>query len=321
MKQTSMSMDLPSGSSQTCPAQNRELMLRIWIANRESVCPYAPGVARYVHLPESFDTEREWATHLGSILKEFYAARVDGKRLERLILLPPTDWLSHEEALSYSRKAFWRISAGYYMQSMNGRKFALKALEESLDGIATCSEQGIRNPIIGRLSDQGKAIPHFKSMFLSAFSPVYANQGFFRYAPASALVLVNSKALFEKRRKHPKVITQIDEDMLFGNLLEATKGQIELEKKELVAESKVWETVLFNLYRSETPNWMSLAEPEISTTVGSLNTFNLNEAFSRLQFRLPVMTRICRSFGVSPCSVLKASYLHAGLYVAPFYLS
>lgn len=309
-----------SALSNASSAQSREMALRTWIANKQSVCPYAPGPARYVHLPAELGGEMEWAAYLGSILRDFYAARVEGKRIERLILLPPHEWRTHQEALCYSTTAFWRISAGYFMQALNGRKRVSMALRRQLSGIAKCDQQGILNPIIGRVNEPAKVTPHYKSMFLSTFVPFYANKQFFRYAPAGALVLVNAKALFDKRAKHPRVMTQIDGEMLYGNLVEATRGDMNIVKAEIVQEAKAWETILFALYRLETPNWMSLPEPQVETTLATLKPNNVNETFSRMHSRLPLLWRLCRSYAASPIDVLKAAYLHAGLYVMPAYL-
>lgn len=76
----------------------KELDIRTWIARKESVCPYAPGLAKFVHLPEMNSLSMEHVYYLAQELKSFYDAKENGKRVGRWMLMPHTEWKSHEEA-------------------------------------------------------------------------------------------------------------------------------------------------------------------------------------------------------------------------------
>tara|TARA_R110001592_G_scaffold103298_2_gene291135 strand:+ start:2452 stop:2727 length:276 start_codon:yes stop_codon:yes gene_type:complete len=68
----------------------KEFAIRAWISKKESVCPYAPGLARFIHLPEINSLSMEHVYYLAQELKSFYDAKENGKRVGRWMLLPHT---------------------------------------------------------------------------------------------------------------------------------------------------------------------------------------------------------------------------------------
>jgi len=299
----------------------REQAIRVWIANKESVCPYAPGTARYEHLPAALSSENAWAMYFGKVLKSFYKERVKGKRVERLILLPPQEWATHQEARDYSTQMFWRVAAGYHSQTLTGKKYVRQILARESETIQSCDEQGVSNPVIGKHSAVEKGLPHYKSMFFSSFSPLYHSNQFFRYAPSSALVLVSALALHKKREKNEQTMSKINDDILLGCVNEATRGKVELDASAIIAESKDWETILFQTYQQQAANWKNLPQPGLAQGVNQLQPELVNQTFSIYQDRLPVLNKVCSEIGSDPARFLKAIYLHAGLYVMPRYVA
>ena len=317
--------DTESQSGRTLSADMRERYVRTWIAERESVCPYAPGAAHYVHLPECMESEHHWATYFGRQLKQFFAQRTQGKRVERLILLPPSEWSSHDEARSYATDCYWRLAAGYYQLSRirnnhSDRKALHDALNRNLVGIVADSEEGITNPIVGKRCSGAGIKPHFRSLFASAFSPLYQSSKHYRYAPCSAIVLVYARSLFDKRNDHPQVTHRINIDMLYGNLVEALRGNMLFTRHELSQEVPLWEALMLDLYNQHTHGQKRCSKPEILEALKLFSEGAFNDCFERNLFRLPLLRKLLGEGGSEPLSLMKIAYTHAGLYATPKYL-
>lgn len=307
------------------PVEIRERNIRTWLAERESVCPYAPGAAFYRHLPGSMETEQHWAAYFGRLLKTFYAQRSEGKIVERLILIPPTEWTSHDEARTYATDTFWHLTAGYYQQNRlrnkhSDRKSLQAALSRKLEGVDSHEGEGIRNPIVGQRTGAKTAKPHYKSLFCSVFSPLYQSRHHYRYAPSSVIVLVYAQALFEKRLKHPKVTERINLDMIYGNLLEAYRGELPFSQQDLYQEVPRWETLMFELYKYCHPDWRQRCQPEILEVLEGFSASQFNACFMQHLIRLPVLRKLLAKGKVSPLALMKVAYTHAGLYAPPQYL-
>lgn len=301
----------------------KEEMLRMWIAQKESICPYAPGVAQYIHLPQELGSNRAWAAYYASVLKQFNKTKVKGKKLERLILIPPVEWTNHNEARTYAIANYWRLNAGYFLQTLNGRRQAASALahleHSAINQADAHAHADITNPVVGVQAPLGKA-PHPKALFCTTFSGLYHSNKYYRYAPCSAMVLVNVASLLEKRNKQAKVTKQIASDQLYGIVVEAMRGDESLLRYEALAvESKEWESLLFRLYVLRNPLWRRLPQPQISDVIGDFNHNEVDALFVRNLDRLPVLKALLCRTDHTPYKLLSACYPHTGLYAMPSY--
>ena len=65
--------------------QQKEQNLRTWIARKESICPYAPGLAKFVYLPDlSKQSVEQNICYFAAELKAFYATEGAGKRVGQI---------------------------------------------------------------------------------------------------------------------------------------------------------------------------------------------------------------------------------------------
>ena len=100
--------------------QEKEQNIRSWIARKESVCPYAPGLARFVYMPDlRKQSDEQNILYFASELNDFYAAKEGGKRVGRWMLLPHKEWTCHNEAHQESEYIFWLLNAAYYRLKRN----------------------------------------------------------------------------------------------------------------------------------------------------------------------------------------------------------
>lgn len=128
--------------------EEKERNIRSWIARKESVCPYAPGLAKFVYMPDlQKQSDEQNILYFASELKNFYAAKEGGKRVGRWMLLPHKEWASHNEAHEESEYIFWLINAAYYRLKRN-RKMEKLSLKRRLSGFNRGYKNEILNPII-----------------------------------------------------------------------------------------------------------------------------------------------------------------------------
>ncbi|MCH2159236.1 MAG: hypothetical protein MK096_10715 [Oleiphilaceae bacterium] len=313
------SQHIKSDNKETSNAERKEHALRRWIANKETVCPYAPGEASYYHLPSSLTFDRQGAAYLAGILREFYSKTVEGKPIERLILIPAHDWSNHDDARDYATKAFWCLSMAYHLQTNGGKRQAASMFLKLKNYISSNQEEGIANPVIGKLQNDRTKAPHSKSLFCTAFNPLCYSKSFYRYAPHSTLVLVNARALYLKRSQSHKAMQKISTKVIYGNLLEAMRGELCVDYKDVEREAGLWEQLLFQLYVLNQAGWEKLPPPQLPETLESFDSLQVDAKFTRNIKLLPVMSYLMRMTHCAPREILRSAFRPNGLYATPLY--
>lgn len=301
--------------------EEKEQTIRLWIAKKESVCPYAPGLVKFTHLPEINDLTMENVKLVANELRDFYQSKEAGKRTGRWIILPHREWLNHEDAKAHSELIYWHLLAAYFYLIGDIQKLN-HALKRQLKGLARTSTGDIRNPIIGLFSSQSSGKIDPKSLFCTALAPTYSCSKFYRYAPYSAFVLVYTQEFYEKM-KYTKAINQMTVDMLRSNIFEVYGEELDISLEDVEKEMPLWEKIIDTLVNrlptsiyprdKQSPqcasSFMELFAKVDPAHVHLICTNNMSY--------LPVMHKIMRAKQVSAYRILNSLFSGAGLYVSP----
>ncbi len=306
------------------PSQvSREQVLRHWIANKESVCPYAPGVAYVTYLPRIQHVDIEHVRFLAAELKAFYRARDEGQRVSRWILLPHAEWQGHGDGLEQATQLYWLLLAAYHYLNDDVGKVR-QAMRRRLGGVASGARGEICNPIVGKFARHHGGSPHYKSLFCTALAPTYRSRQFYRWAPTSCLVLVYAQDLLAKKTAHPKTMHHISLDMMRGNFEEIFGAGLDISREQLALELPLWrELIQYALQMHGHP---------VECSQGGISTIAMNAfrscSMDRLDAlvwphldRLPVMLKIMQLKALRPAQILASHFSGTGLYVLPDYLS
>lgn len=307
----------------------KELAIRTWISNKESVCPYAPGLARFIHLPEINSLSMAHVYYLAQELKSFYDAKENGKRVGRWMLLPHTEWESHEEAHSYSERIFWLLNAAYY-HLVRDKKSVQASLKQELTGYNRGYKGEILNPIVGKLPKPNANVVPAKSLFYSALSPLYKSKRFYRYSPHSLMPLVYVSEFEELRIKHSKVTETVTFEMAHGGLFEIFGDDLELDLDDFRKELPVWGAIIdrtAEILRASSKGVSSLSAEVKGCPASNLSYFRLspesltNQFYSKYVDSLSILNRLVRQTSVNPKQIICASFAGSGLYTIPDYPS
>lgn len=305
----------------------REQNIRLWIANKESVCPYAPGLARFVHLPEMTDASMDNVRYLSNELKAFYKDKQGDERVGRWILLPHQEWADHTHALVDSERLYWHLLAAYFHLTDDPRRMK-QALARNYEGIAKSDKNEICNPLIGKFPRTNSSVPHFKSLFCAAHGPIYRSRTFYRWAPAACYALVYAQEFMEKKNNHQKTMHHISLDMVQGNLDEIFGEGLNITRDELAKELPHWRNLIQHAMRMDgktTPTCSVTGQFTLSSSI--MSTFRrcptaLIDSLCLSQLSLlPVMQRIMRLKQAAPHQILYSHFAGTGLYVMPHYLN
>lgn len=306
----------------------REQKTRLWIANKESVCPYAMGLARFVHLPEITAISLDNVRYLAGELKSFYKDKQGAERVGRWILLPHREWTDHQDALAYSELMYWQLLAAYYYLNSDPRKMK-QAMSRQFDGIALGDKGEICNPIVGKFARSNSTVPHFKSLFCTALGPTYRSKKFYRYMPSACIVMVYAQELMEKKDAHPKTMHHISLDMMLGNLAEVLGDDLAITRDELAKELPMWRVLIQNSLQlaglAGAACTSSVAQEGLSAqTMAKFRDCSSSLVDSLCYPRLaqlPVLQKIMSMKRVTPHQILKSHFSGAGLYTYPDYLT
>jgi hypothetical protein len=308
------------------PSQ-REHDVRAWIARKESVCPYAPGLARFVHLPEIKSLEMEHVYYLASELRAFYSAKENGKRVGRWMLMPHKEWQSHEEAHAYSEQVFWLLNAAYF-HLFRDKKSVQAALKQALPGYVRGYKGEILNPIVGNLPNRSADVIPAKSLFYSALSPLYESKQFYRYCPHALIPLVYASEFEELKRKHPKVTETVTFQMACSGLFELFGDDLELDLKAFRQELPIWGAIVDRtaaIMRAASKGVSSRSQEVKGCPGSNLNYFRLcnptlvDSLYTKYTANLPILKRIVGQTQLHAKQIIGASFAGSGLYTIPDY--
>jgi hypothetical protein len=297
-------------------SDEREETIRTWLAKKESVCPYAPGLARFTYLPKIDTLNMEGVRYFANELSGFYKARKNNKRVGRWILLPHQNWTTHADAFEESERLFWLLNAAYYYHTKD-KLNVKKALHRLIDGIEQDPHRGITNPIIGKLPCQNAKVIPPRTLFCTAMSPLYSSDKFYRYSPESVLFLIYLSEFKSKQVRHPDITKRIAIDMAFGSILEHFGDEFEPQKEKL---------------EHELPIWGALIEQSVALYHGGDNICSPDRAiqffqripssfitavYQRFANKLTLLPELLNRSGRSPKTVLSVCFAGSGLYVTP----
>jgi len=314
-------------SSSSPDSAQREKEVRTWIARKESVCPYAPGLAQFVHLPEIKSLKMEHVHYLAQKLKAFYAAKENGKRVGRWMLMPHSEWKSHEEAHTYSERLFWLLNAAYF-HLLGDKKSVHAALNKEIQGYDRGYKGEILNPIVGKLPNRNANIVPARSLFYTALSPLYNSKKFYRYSPHSLIPLVYASEFQELADKHPKVTESVTFEMAYGGLFESFGDELELNLEAFRQELPIWGAIIDRTAQimRASPKGISSHSKEVKGCPASnLSYFRecnpklVNSFYSKYIGELTILSNIVRRTRVNPKQVIGASFAGSGLYTIPDY--
>lgn len=314
-------------SSSLDPKQ-REMEVRAWIARKESVCPYAPGLAHFVHLPEINTLKMEHVYLLARELKIFYDAKQNGKRVGRWMLMPHAEWSSHEEAHTYSERIFWLLNAAYF-HLFRDKKSVQAALKRELKGYNRGVKGEILNPVVGNLPNQNTDVVPAKSLFYSALSPLYHSKQFYRYCPHSIMPLVYASEFEELKNKHPQVTEDVCFEMAKGGLLEIFGDDLRLDILAFKEELPKWGAILDKVAERlrAASRGVGIDAPEATgCSASNLSYFRLsdqklvNELFLKYSVHLSVLRELVDRTKASPKQIIAACFAGSGIYTLPDYL-
>lgn len=307
--------------------RQKEHDIRTWISRKESVCPYAPGLARFVHLPEINSLSMNHVYYLATELQAFYAAKENGKRVGRWMLMPPHEWTSHIDAHTYSERLFWLLNAAHY-HLINHKKLVTASLEKSLKGYKRGYQGEILNPIIGKLPNPSKSLIPPKSLFYSALSPLYKSKRFYRYSPHALMPLVYVSEFEELRLKHTSVTETVTFEMAHGGLYEVFGDDLHIDLDEFRKELPIWGAIIdriAEIMRAQSKG-ISSASPEAKGCPGSnLSYFRVcppqlvNKLCTKYQETLTILKTLSHQNNTTPKHVINASFAGSGLYTIPDY--
>jgi len=316
-------------SSSSLGSAQREKEVRAWIARKESVCPYAPGLARFVHLPEIKSLKMEHVHYLAQELKAFYGAKENGKRVGRWMLMPHSEWESHEEAHTYSERIFWLLNAAYF-HLLRDQKSVQAALKQEINGYNRGYKGEILNPIVGKLPNRNANVVPAKSLFYTALSPLYKSKKFYRYAPYSLIPLVYASEFQELADKHPKVTETVTFEMAYGGLFELFGDELELDLDAFRQELPIWGAIVdrtAQIMRASSKGISSHSQEIKGCPASNLSYFRLcnpklvNSFYSKYIGELTILRNIVRRTHVNPKQIIGASFAGSGLYTIPNYPS
>ena len=302
--------------------------VRHWIARKESVCPYAPGLARFIHLPEGIESlQPHNVDYLAKELRAFYEAKEQGKRVGRWMILPAREWQNHNEAHHYAENIFWLLNAAYY-QLRGEHSFVQAALSRRLFGYNRGYKGEILNPIVGHLPDPLTQHVPAKSLFYSALSPLYHSKQFYRYCPHSIIPLVYASEFQELKHKHPKVTKNVAYEMAYGGLYELFGDGLPLDLKAFKKELPKWGEVIdqvAQVIRAASKQTPLHAEESKGEPASNLSYFRLAHPKLILAFclkhraQLSVLHGLMQVTGANPKEIIAASFAGSGLYTIPHY--
>ncbi len=308
-------------------SKQKEMDIRNWIAKKESVCPYAPGLARFVHMPAIEAIKMEHVYYFAQELKAFYDDKINGKRVGRWMLMPHEEWESHEAAHTYSERIFWLLNAAYY-HLMRDKKSLNLALNQALPGFDRGFKSDIMNPIIGKQPKRNADTVPAKSLFYSALSPLYKSKKFYRYSPHALIPLVYASEFEALSVKHPKVTENVTFTMAACGLREILGDELELDLTDFRKELPHWGAIVDRsaaIMRAQA-NGLSSKSPEVmGCPASNLSYFRLcnpkliDAFYQRHQSILPTLSRLVDISGVRPKDLIKAAFAGSGLYVVPEY--
>ena len=321
---TAKAVDFPSSPT---PVQKEE-EVRAWIARKESVCPYAPGLARFVHLPEIKSIKMEHVHYLAHELKAFYDAKVNGKRVGRWMLMPHSEWESHEQAHTYSERMFWLLNAAYF-HLVRDKKSVKTALKKTLPGYNRGYKGEILNPVIGKLPNPNANIVPAKSLFYTALSPLYKSKKFYRYSPHAIMPLVYASEFQELADKHKKVSESVAFEMAYGGLFEIFGDELDLDLAAFRQELPTWGAIVdrtAEVLRASSKGIQHYSKAAKGCAASNLSYFRLskpelvNRYYSKHIDKLNILTNLVRRTGVGPKQIIGACFAGSGLYTIPDYL-
>lgn len=308
--------------------KQKEQDIRTWISKKESVCPYAPGLAHFVHLPDINSLSMRYVYYLAAELKFFYAAKENNKRVGRWMLMPQREWVSHEDAHQYAERIFWLLNAAHY-HLCNNKNLVRASLEKTLKGYKRGYQGEILNPVIGKLPNRNKSLIPPKSLFYSALSPLYKSKRFYRYSPHSLMPLVYASEFEELRIKHSKVTKTVTFDMALGGLCEVFGDDIHINVDEFRKELPIWGAMIdraAEVMRAQSKGVSSLS-PEVKGCPGSnLSYFRvcptqfINKLYLKYEEKLSILKTLTYQHNTTPKHVINASFAGSGLYTIPEYV-
>lgn len=313
-------------SSSSSPAQ-RERAVRAWIARKESICPYAPGLARFIHLPEIKSLKMEHVHYLAHELKAFYDAKENGKRVGRWMLMPHSEWKSHEEAHIYSERLFWLLNAAYFYL-LKDKKSVQAALKQELQGYDRGHKGEILNPVVGNLPSRDVDVVPAKSLFFSALSPLYKSKQFYRYCPYSIMPLVYASEFQELKVKNPKVTETVAFEMACSGLFELFGDELEFDLDAFRLELPVWGAIIdrtAEIMRASCRGVSSHAQEAKGCPASNLSYFRVcspqqvSDFYSKYIGNLTVLKSIVDRTNVNPKQIIGACFAGSGLYTIPDY--
>ncbi len=296
--------------------EERELGLRAWIARREGVCPYAPGIARFTHLPAGLKLDHESVRYAASELGAFYKAKSKQGKVMRWMLIPAEEWVDHDTARQQTEMLYFLFVAAYFY--IEGDKKRMKAaLMGQIAGVDLGPNGEINNPVIGKLASAKKEALHPRSLFCTALAPTYSSNKFYRYAPHSLLVMVYANDFMAKKR-HVDVISRITHEMICSNLMELWGEDIDCSVEAIAAELPYWERLIEMAVRS-----IALAKVDAGSISQVMNAFrrldgrHVDALCQREISCLPVLASLCANTGQSFFVLLNSLFSGSGLYVLP----
>jgi len=316
----------PSFSQDSAQKENE---VRAWIARKESVCPYAPGLARFVHLPEIKSLKMEHVYYLAQELRAFYGSKENGRRVGRWMLMPHSEWESHEEAHVYSERIFWLLNAAYY-HLLRDKKSVQAALNQEIQGYDRGYKGEILNPIVGKLPNRNDATVPAKSLFYTALSPLYKSKKFYRYSPHALLPLVYASEFQELADKHPKVTETVTFEMAYGGLFEFFGDELELDLDAFRKELPIWGAIVdrtAQIMRASSKGLSSHSQEVKGCPATNLSYFRLckpelvDSFYSKYIGKLAILKSIVRQTHVNPKQIIAASFAGSGIYTIPDYPS
>jgi hypothetical protein len=316
-------------SSYSLDPVQRENQVRTWIARKESVCPYAPGLARFVHLPEMNSLKMEHVYYLAHELKAFYEDKDNGKRVGRWMLMPHREWESHAEAHRYSEQIFWLLNAAYF-HLLRDKKSVRAALNKEIQGYDRGYNEEILNPVVGNLPKRNAGVIPAKSLFYSALSPLYKSKQFYRYCPHSVMPLVYAYEFEELKRKHSKVTENVCFEMAYGGLFEIFGDDLELDLVAFREELPRWGAIIdriAEIMRASVKGISSNSPEAKACPASNLSYFRLcspklvGAFYSKYIENLTVLSSIVHLTQANPKQIIGASFAGSGIYTTPDYPS
>lgn len=298
-----------------CSRSDREALLRLWISQKNTICPYAPGFAYYFSETIAHAEDDALVEDLIFHLEAFFLQRNEYPNLERFIFLPSTEWRSHEEARSASCRLFWLLEVAMYRVA-NNQLAASSAAARRGAGIIECRQQGIKNPVLGAAG----GIDVSRRLYCTGFYPAYDSKQFSRYAPVSCLVLVYESALVQKRERRPNIAQSIFDDVLYGNLQEGLRGRLSLSKKELLKEKWRWLWLVSKMHALVSSKDIAKPSGNVQTMLDQISLNDAEYIFGLAKHIVPNLVAIQKQTKKSVLDILKCAFDAPGLVASPRYL-